>query len=107
LLYVASLERGPGSDAILPFLDDPRPQQILSRLAREWVQYGHTTLRVVEKTARYRVALYSKLEPELARRLGFEPVSSLDEIIDTWREQHPPVTVGVMSTGTVFNSRSQ
>jgi nickel-dependent lactate racemase len=107
LLYVASLDRGPGSEAMLPFLDDPRPQKILSRLAREWVQYGHTTLRVVEKTSRYRVALYSNLEPALARRLGFEPVSSLDEIIDSWRGRQPPVTVGVMSTGTVFNSRFQ
>ena len=35
----------------------PEREQILRLLEREYVQYGHTTLRIIEKTATYRVFL--------------------------------------------------
>ena len=102
LLYVAAIDHGAGSDAMLPFLERPDPEEILDRLDRAWVQYGHTTLRLVEKTRRHRVALHSHLDPALAARLGFEPVEAVDEVIESWRRDSPGVTVGVMASGAVY-----
>jgi nickel-dependent lactate racemase len=102
LLYVAAIDKGPGSDAMVPFLENPDPERILEDLAARWVQYGHTTLRLVEKTARYRVALYSHLDPALARRLGFEPVADLEQVISSWRSEAAGATVGVMAAGAVY-----
>jgi hypothetical protein len=102
LLLVAKLDGGLGSPAMEPFVDDPCPEAILRALSREWVQYGHTTLRIVEKTASYRVRLVSDLDPELARRLGFEPESDPAAVIDDWRTRHPGANVGVMASGPVF-----
>jgi hypothetical protein len=101
ILFVAAMEDGSGSSDMEPFLADPRPQAILERLGRSWVQYGHTTLRIVEKTALFRVHLVSRLDPVLAERLGFLPVRSADEVIEGWRERFPGATVGVMS-GVVY-----
>jgi len=102
LLFVAALEGGAGSPAMEPFLADPRPEAIVERLARGWVQYGHTTLRLVEKTGRYTVRLHSHLAPELALRLGFQPVAGPAEVADRWRAERPGATVGVMVSGAVY-----
>jgi nickel-dependent lactate racemase len=102
LLYVAAIDRGAGSDAMLPFLERPDPDEILDSLNRAWVQYGHTTLRLLEKTRRHRVALHSHLDPSLATRLGFEPVEAVDDVIESWRRECPGVTVGVMASGAVY-----
>jgi len=102
LLYVAAIDHGAGADAMLPFLERPDPDRILDRLDRGWVQYGHTTLRLVEKTRRHRVALYSHLDTSLAVRLGFEPVKVVDEVIESWRREIPGATVGVMASGAVY-----
>ena len=85
-----------------PFLADPRPEAILRALADGWVQYGHTTLRVVEKTARFRIRLHSVLDGELARRLGFQPVEDPQMEVDRWRSSAPGATVGVMACGAVY-----
>ncbi len=102
LLFVAALDGGAGSPAMEPFLADPRPEAIVERLALGWVQYGHTTLRLVEKTGRYTVRLHSQLVPELALRLGFVPVAGLAEVADQWRAERPGATVGVMVSGAVY-----
>jgi len=102
ILYVAALDGGLGSEDMAPFVDDPRPEAILDRLARSWVQYGHTTLRLVEKTSRHRVRLHSLLDPELARKLGFETVTDPEAVIKEWRADHPGATVGVMSGAAVY-----
>lgn len=102
LLYVAAIDQGAGSDAMSPFLEDPDPDRILDALSGKWVQYGHTTLRLLEKTARHRVALHSRFDPDLARRLGFEPVADVEEVISSWRREVPGATVGVMAGGSVY-----
>ena len=102
VLFVAELEDGAGSTAMDPFLADPRPASILERLAEGYVQYGHTTLRIVEKTAKYRIHLKSSLDPEIARRLGFIPIDDLDEIADRWRGEGVENRVAVMSEGLVW-----
>jgi len=102
ILHVASLDGGLGSEDMAPFLDDPRPESIMERLARGWVQYGHTTLRLVEKTSRHRVRLHSRLDPDLARKLGFEVVSDPEAVIGEWRANHPGATVGVMAGTAVY-----
>jgi nickel-dependent lactate racemase len=102
LLYVAAIDRGAGSEAMVPFLDDPDPGRILEALAERWVQYGHTTLRLLEKTGRYRVALHSRLDPELSRRLGFEPAADVEEVVAAWRRELGGSTVGVMVGGAVY-----
>jgi nickel-dependent lactate racemase len=102
LLFAASLDLGAGSPAMTPFLEDPRPPAILDRLAEGWVQYGHTTLRLLEKTSRYRISLCSTLEPGLARRLGFEPVADLNTVADRWRSEQPGARVGVMASRAVY-----
>ncbi len=102
LLLCAKLDDGLGSPAMEPFVDDPRQEAILAALSESWVQYGHTTLRIVEKTSSFRVRLVSDLDPEVARRLGFEPESDPAAVIDDWRARHTGTTVGVMPSGDVF-----
>jgi nickel-dependent lactate racemase len=102
LLWVASLDGGLGSEEMAPFVDDPTPESILARLSTRWVQYGHTTLRIVEKTSRHRVHLHSHLASEVATRLGFEPVVDPAALLNQWRERYPGAQVGVMATGAVY-----
>jgi len=102
VLYVAEAADGAGSAAMAPFLDDPRPEAILDRLGREYVQYGHTTLRIVEKTARFKIHLKSSLDPELARRLGFIPVDDVEAIAARWRDEGFDDRVAVMAEGHVW-----
>ena len=105
ILFVAELSGGGGSTAMAPFLADPRPEVILDRLARRYVQYGHTTLRIVEKTARYRVHLLSSMDPEISRRLGFIPIDDLDPIAQRWRDEGFEDRVAVMSETLVWPRR--
>ena len=102
ILYVAALDGGLGSEDMAPFVEDPRPDAILERLALGWVQYGHTTLRLIEKTSRYRVRLHSHLDAEIARKLGFDPVSDPEVIVEEWREDHPGARVGVKPGTAVY-----
>ncbi len=102
VVFVAELGDGPGSPAVAPFLADPRPASILDRLEGRYVQYGHTILRIVEKTANHRVFLKSALDPEVAGRLGFIPVDDLDGIADRWRAQGISERVAVMAQGHVW-----
>ena len=102
LLYVADLSLGPGSPDMEPFLAEPTPGEILRRLAEGWIQYGHTTLRLVERTERVRIHLVSNLDPTLARRLGFEPASDPREVVESWRRTHAGKTVAVFGGAPVY-----
>lgn len=106
ILYLASMDGGPGSEAIRPFLDDPRPGAILEKLSRKWVQYGHTTFRLLEKTARFRVSLVTEADWEGLGGLGFDRVASADEVVERWREEFPGATVGVMTGSAVYPKNS-
>jgi nickel-dependent lactate racemase len=102
LLLAASLDGGLGSEEMSPFVDDPNPESILARLSERWVQYGHTTLRIVEKTSRHRIHLHSNIAPEISTRLGFEPVANPTVLLDQWRQRHPGAQVGVMAASAVY-----
>jgi len=102
ILYVAALDGGLGSEEMRPFVDNPQPEAILEKLSHDWIQYGHTTLRLLEKTSRHRVRLFSDLDPELVRSLGFEPVADLAAVVDEWRTEHPGTRVGVMPGAPVY-----
>jgi nickel-dependent lactate racemase len=102
VLFVADLGQGLGSAEMTPFVEDPDPGRILARLASSWVQYGHTTLRLLEKTSRFRVHLHSRLDPELVRRLGMQPAADPGDVIERWRVEHPGETVLVMSGPPVY-----
>jgi nickel-dependent lactate racemase len=102
LLWVASLESGLGSEEMAPFVADPRVEAILSKLAGGWVQYGHTTLRILEKASGHRVRLVSNLDRKLSVRLGFEPCDEPETMVNRWRERFPGERVGVIPSGTVF-----
>jgi nickel-dependent lactate racemase len=102
VLFAADLSSGSGSADMEPFLADPRPSAILQRLAEQWVQYGHTTLRLVSLTARHRVHLVSRLDDRLARRLGFHPVSEPSAVVDAWRRARGGDTVAVIAGQPVF-----
>ena len=102
ILYLAALDGGAGSEEMQEFLDDPRPQSILRRLSERWVQYGHTTFRLVEKTTNFRTRLHSHLDPELALRLGFEPAPDPEVVVEGWRQRNTATTVGVMVSGAVY-----
>jgi nickel-dependent lactate racemase len=102
VLFVAACEGGAGSPAMAPFLADPRPEAILARLAREYVQYGHTVLRLVEKTARFHVLWHTRLDPALVTRLGAEPIASVQAVLDRWREEVPGETVAVLPGAPVY-----
>ena len=102
LLWMASLDGGLGSAEMTPFVDEPQPAAILDRLADGWVQYGHTTLRILEKTQRHRVHLHSCFDSDTAIRLGFEPIVDPESVVNRWREQNHGARVGVMAAGNVF-----
>ncbi len=106
LLFFADLGGGHGSPDMDPFVADPRPAAILHRLERRWVQYGHTTLRIVEKTSRYRVHLVSRLNTDDARRLGFHPVENPAEVVQTWRERQAGASVAVLPAQAVYPARN-
>jgi hypothetical protein len=102
VLFAAEVADGAGSTAMDPFLADPRPEAILERLDGEYVQYGHTTLRIIEKTAAFNIHLKSSLDPELARRLGFIPVDDIDDVAARWRGEGFEDRVAVMAEGHVW-----
>jgi nickel-dependent lactate racemase len=102
VVLVAACDGGAGSPAVAPFLADPRPEVLISRLAERYVQYGHTVLRFVEKTARVRVLAMTGLDDELVRRLGMRPVPDLAAIIDRWRTEDPHEPVAVMAGTAVY-----
>jgi nickel-dependent lactate racemase len=106
VLFAAACDGGAGSPDMAPFLADPRPAAIIARLAARYVQYGHTTLRLVEKTARYRVAMVTDLDGELVARLGMSRVPDAQAVLDRWREEAPHEAVGVMPGAPVFPRRS-
>jgi nickel-dependent lactate racemase len=105
VLFVAALSDGLGSPEMQPFVDDPRPESILASLGENWVQYGHTTLRIVEKTARVRVLLHSALDATLAGKLGFEPTRDPEAVLQRWRDERPGATIGVMAGAAVYPRR--
>ena len=102
ILYVAALDGGLGSEEMRPFVDHPQPEAILEKLSEDWIQYGHTTLRLLEKTSHHRVRLFSHLDPALVRSLGIEPVAELAAVVDEWRTKHPGTRVGVMPGAPVY-----
>jgi nickel-dependent lactate racemase len=102
LLLAASLDEGLGSEDMAPFVDDPTPESILARISKRWVQYGHTTLRIVDKTSRHRVHLHSNIAPDISKQLGFEPVIDPAALLDEWRERHPGAQIGLMAAGAVY-----
>lgn len=106
VLFVAACDGGLGSPAMEPFVVDPRPEAIIARLADHYVQYGHTTLRIVEKTARCRILACTAMDEAVVRRLGFEPVASAEAVLDEWRARGSHPEVGIMVAGAVFPRRS-
>jgi len=105
VLFVAACGQGDGSPAMAPFLADPRPAAIIERLARGYVQYGHTALRLVEKTARFRVLWHTLLDRETVRRVGAEAVDDVQLVLDRWRTEAAGETVGVVTGAPVFPRR--
>ena len=102
MVFAAELGSGPGSPAMEPFLADPHQASILDRLDERYVQYGHTLLRILEKTAKHRVFLKSSLNQETAIRLGFIPVDDLAVIADRWRDEGFEDRVAVMAQAHVW-----
>ncbi|MFZ5786361.1 MAG: lactate racemase domain-containing protein [Acidobacteriota bacterium] len=102
VLFVASCDGGPGSSDVAPFLADPRPDAIVARLAQRYVQYGHTTLRLIEKTARFRVSAVTRLPADQAEALGFRVVADTQSVLDRWRDEAPGAVVGVTAGAPVY-----
>jgi nickel-dependent lactate racemase len=105
VLFVAACDGGPGSPEMEPFLADPRVSAIVSRLAEGYVQYGHTTLRLVEKTSTFKVAAKTELPRELAERLGLNVVSRVEAVLDRWRRDEANEVVGLMAGPAVYPRR--
>jgi nickel-dependent lactate racemase len=102
MLVVAELSQGAGSPAMEPFLAQPEPAALAAALRQNYVQYGHTTWRLVDKARRFRLWLYSQLPKELVLRLGMQPVAHPQEILDRWRQEAPRDTVALMAFGLVY-----
>ena len=102
VLFVAACDGGAGSPAMEPFLADPRASAIIARLAEAYVQYGHTTLRLVEKTGAFKVAAKTELPVELAERLGLRPVADIAQVLERWRRDDPHGVVGLIAGPPVY-----
>ena len=105
VLFVAACDGGAGSPAMEPFLADPRAAAIVALLAEDYVQYGHTTLRLVEKTGRFRVLARTELPRELAERLGMRPEPDVETVLDRWRDEDPERSVGLIAGPPVYPRR--
>jgi nickel-dependent lactate racemase len=105
VLFVAACDGGAGSPAMEPFLADPRAAAIVARLAEAYVQYGHTTLRLVEKTGRFRVLAKTELPRELVERLGMRLEPDVEAVLDRWREEDPGQVVGLIAGPAVYPRR--
>jgi nickel-dependent lactate racemase len=106
VLFVAACRGGAGSPDMEPFLADPRAAAIVARLADKYVQYGHTTLRLVEKTGTFRVVAKTELPAALVERLGMSVVENIAEVLNRWREETPAETIGLMDGPAVYPRRS-
>jgi nickel-dependent lactate racemase len=102
MLFLAEMAGGAGSPAMEPFLADPRPEALAAKLREGYVQYGHTTWRIVDKTRRFKIWLKSQLPTALASKLGFFPVEKPQEVLDAWRQASPRETVGLLLQGPVY-----
>jgi len=105
VLFVAACDGGPGSPEMEPFLAEPRVSAIVARLADGYVQYGHTTLRLIEKTGAFRVFAKTELPPELAERLGLRVVTDVAAALGRWREEARHEPVGLMAGPVVYPRR--
>ncbi len=105
VLFAAACDGGAGSPAMEPFLANPRASAIVARLSEEYVQYGHTTLRLVEKTGRFRVTAKTELPADLVARLGMSRVADVAEVLDRWRDEDPHGTVGLIAGPLVYPRR--
>jgi nickel-dependent lactate racemase len=105
VLFVAACDGGAGSPAMEPFLADPRVSAIVARLASDYVQYGHTTLRLVEKAGKFRIATKTELPVELVERLGLRAVADIAEVLDRWRQEEPHGVVGLVAGLPVYPRR--
>jgi nickel-dependent lactate racemase len=105
VLFLAACDGGAGSPEMEPFLADPWPEAIVAKLVEKYVQYGQTTLRLVEKTARFRVLAKTELPLPLAERLGLHPVPDVQTILDRWRDESPHEAVGLISGAPVYPRR--
>jgi len=103
VLFVAACGEGAGSPEMEPFLADPRPEAIAARLAGSYVQYGHTTWRLVEKAQRLRISVVTELDDTLVRRLGLRREDP-GQVVARWREGDD-VPVAVMSGPPVYPVR--
>lgn len=102
MLVVAELSQGAGSPAMEPFLAQPEPEALAARLRREYVQYGHTTWRLVNKARRFRLWLFSQLDERVVRRLGMHPVAHPQQVLDHWRDEGGRDTVALMVSELVY-----
>jgi len=105
VLLVAACDGGPGSPEMEPFLAEPRVSAIVARLADGYVQYGHTTLRLIEKTGAFRVFAKTELPRELAERLGLRVVTDVAAVLGRWREEARHEPVGLMAGPVVYPRR--
>jgi hypothetical protein len=106
VLFLAACDGGPGSPAMEPFLADPRVSAIVTQLAEDYVQYGHTTLRLIEKTGRFRISAKTGLPGELVARLGMRPEADVAAVLDRWREEDPHGTIGLIAGPAVYPRRT-
>jgi len=102
MLFLAEMGGGVGSPAMEPFLADPKPEVLAAKLREQYVQYGHTTWRIVDKTRRFRIWLKSQLPSGLASKLGFFPVEQPEKLIESWRQSSPRETIGLLVNGPVY-----
>ncbi|HUK14089.1 MAG TPA: lactate racemase domain-containing protein [Thermoanaerobaculaceae bacterium] len=105
VVFVAACDGGAGSPEMEPFLADPWPEAIAARLAEKYVQYGHTTLRLVEKTSRYEVLAKTELAAPLAERLGLRPIHDVQGVLDRWRDEAPHEAIGLIAGAPVYPRR--
>ena len=106
VLFVAACDGGPGSPEMEPFLADPSVSAIVARLGDGYVQYGHTTLRLIEKTGAFRVLAKTELPGELAERVGLTPITEIAHVLGRWREEDPHGVVGLMPGAAVYPRHS-
>jgi nickel-dependent lactate racemase len=95
LIALAACPDGIGSPTLLDWFDVD-PPRLAAEVAARYTLHGHTALAIRALLRRIRVILVSRLDPEIVRRMGMTPASSLAEALALAALAHRPDTPALL-----------
>ncbi|MCB2205664.1 nickel-dependent lactate racemase [bacterium] len=89
IVFLAECREGIGNEALLPWFDIPAGEQLRNALLERYAMNAHTALAMREKAWRFGIRMLTAMDGLIVRRLGMQPVNSLQQAIDVLKEELP------------------